>query len=618
MGFRMMPPRRVKKAKSYNSQEVLRRLKKYLDEGCDEPVRILCGFWKDQQNAITYQERRQAVKDGAIDDETLRLWQQDYSILVSDRLSTLWTDALSAGSAGQPILDDIVLELNMQRPAIIAWINERGAEFVTSCTQEQRDAIAALVAKKMRDNHTVDELARMIRPCIGLTASQAAANAKYYDNIVATLTKEHPRMSKDSIRKKALDASRKYAERQHRERALMIAQTESAFAYNRGADEGIRQAQEERLIGRCKKRWSTSGDDAVCEICASLEGIEIEMDESFDFKGRLLFTGQKLLPPAHPRCACAVQYIEVDSVYVPETNQGNQETRTIVEGKDISETFERRQDQFDFEIEDVLNAQGFDGLPRVVGKEEFDDAVKDSHFIAQRVYTAPSQEILDEYHKQLYEGKWYVNCSTGGANYGQGMYCAADYTGTLSDGIKAEMKNYQELYRKLGQKTPQPSRIETFTLHPSAKIVTYDEMQEMYNGIVSQKTIDKIEEDAVERLLTSIQEQYGENAYTYVRYRLGNSGINFKEVSSAVMTLGDDKVTLLDRAISNMHDEANNAVDAYRQQMAQKTEIIREKYKDIGSYAASLGYDAINAEGHGQSGSYTIILNRTKVIFLGG
>ena len=37
---------------------------------------------------------------------------------------------------------------------------------------------------------------------------------------------------------------------------------------------------------------------------------------------------------------------------------------------------------------------------------------------------------------------------------------------------------------------------------------------------------------------------------------------------------------------------------------------------DTGAFAALLGYDAINAEGHGRSGSYTVVLNRTKVIFL--
>ena len=35
---------------------------------------------------------------------------------------------------------------------------------------------------------------------------------------------------------------------------------------------------------------------------------------------------------------------------------------------------------------------------------------------------------------------------------------------------------------------------------------------------------------------------------------------------------------------------------------------------DYGTLAAAMGYDAINAEGHGASGSYTVILNRTKLI----
>lgn len=312
MGFRIICPKRVRKVKTKNGKEVLRRLEKYLESDVvtGKPVEILCGFWEDQQNAITYQELRQAVIDGAISQETIQLWTQDYSVLVAERLSNLWTDAITAGSAGQPILDSLAFEFNTQTPGILNWLSERGAEFVTVCTQEQKDAIAALVTKKMCDGHTVDELSRIIRPCIGLTEGDVKATARFYDNIVATLKKEHPRMKPESIRKKALDAMQKYAERKHRQRAMTIAQTESAFAYNRGADEGIRQAQAEGYLGIMKKRWSTSGDDAVCELCASLEGAEVGMDSDFNIGGRLLFRGQHMLPPAHPRCACAIEYIE--------------------------------------------------------------------------------------------------------------------------------------------------------------------------------------------------------------------------------------------------------------------------------------------------------------------
>ncbi len=66
-------------------------------------------------------------------------------------------------------------------------------------------------------------------------------------------------------------------------------------------------------MGEVIKRWCTSGDHNVCATCQGLEGVEVGMDKGFQFKGRQLFAGQNLLPPAHPRCACAVEYIETSS-----------------------------------------------------------------------------------------------------------------------------------------------------------------------------------------------------------------------------------------------------------------------------------------------------------------
>lgn len=309
------PAKRIKKGKSIDSQEVLQRLQRFLesDTVLEMPVRILARFWEDQQNVLGYQELRQIIQDGTVSWETLQLWTQDYSVLVANQFQKIWMDAMRAGAAEQPLLHGIRFSFQTQTSGVLNWIQQRGAAFITVCTEEQKQAIATLLTKKMRDSHTVDELSRMIRPCIGLTKEQAKANARYYDSIVENLKKEHPRMKLESIQKKAQDAAQKYAERQHRQRALTIAQTESAFAYNRGADEGIRQAQAQNLLGIVKKRWCTSGDDAVCEVCASLDGMELDMDADFKIKGRSLFQGQHMLPPAHPRCACVVEYMEVNS-----------------------------------------------------------------------------------------------------------------------------------------------------------------------------------------------------------------------------------------------------------------------------------------------------------------
>ena len=40
--------------------------------------------------------------------------------------------------------------------------------------------------------------------------------------------------------------------------------------------------------------------------------------------------------------------------------------------------------------------------------------------------------------------------------------------------------------------------------------------------------------------------------------------------------------------------------------------------KNAGIMAAEKGYDAINAAGHGETGSYTVVPNRTKLIIYGG
>lgn len=315
MAWLIRPAKKIRKrTKSKNAQEVLDRLEHFLNSGTEEPVRILCGFWKDQGDALTYQELREAVLSGDLTEETYADWSNDYSNLVKERLEGLWESAIIHGSTSQPIMDPIsgIFEFNSQTPGIREWIRDRGATLVTNSTEAQRQAIQYLLAEKIQNKYTVDELAQLIRPCVGLTIGQTSAAQKFYDNMVENLKKEHPKTKEEKIRAKALDKTSKYAERLHRQRAMTIAMTESAAAYNFGADQGIRQAQGDYLIGKCIKRWSTSGDDNVCTHCDELEGEEVGMEETF-FSGNKVDYTEGLFPPLHPRCACAIEYIEVET-----------------------------------------------------------------------------------------------------------------------------------------------------------------------------------------------------------------------------------------------------------------------------------------------------------------
>lgn len=303
----------TRKRRAGNGEEILKKLEDFLKNNTAEPIRILCRFWQDQQNAITYQELREAVVNGKLNENTFMEWSRDYSFLLNNKFKDVVATAIEAGSYSQPIIQTLSgYKFNSETPGILNWIQQRGSQLVTNCANEQKEAINLLLSKVVIDNNSTEEIARYIRPCIGLTKGQAQANLKYYNNIVNTLKEEHPKMKPESIQTKAREAATKYAERQHRQRALTIAQTEMATAYNKGADESIRQAQAQHLIGTVKKRWSTSGDDAVCTRCGSLEGVEIDMYSKFAINARS--TGEGLTPPAHPRCACAIEYIEVDKI----------------------------------------------------------------------------------------------------------------------------------------------------------------------------------------------------------------------------------------------------------------------------------------------------------------
>lgn len=263
-------------------------------------------------------------------------------------------------------------------------------------------------------------------------------------------------------------------------------------------------------------------------------------------------------------------------------------SREIVQGEDITDTWSRREDKFEYEIDDVIDAQGFNGLPRVVDEEEFNKAVEESSFIAQRAYSAPDQETLDAYKNALYNGDWYVNCETGGAAYGQGMYAAGNTTGRMNQSIENEMKYYTE--NSFGDF----NRVETMTVTSDFKTIDYKEIKpefffkEIENKYAEdQELMAAVEKGRQQRaegvrgnpfykdIQSSVKEKYGEEAYAELR--------EFYETN-----IGFDSIT------------------------------------DEGVMATLLGYDGIlthsvtpniSSQVNAEESQHIVILNRTKVIF---
>lgn len=284
--------------------EVLRKLRSFLDTKEPELVKILVNFWNNQGKAITYKEIREALLAGRISPELLEEWMQDYNRFVVQHLQPKWREAIEAGAA------DLAAKypdwyFNPMSDGIKQWTEQRAAEFVTSVTDTQIEGIRAVVQNSAAlNNLNVDQLARVIRPMVGLYKEQAEANLRYYTNLVENGMKE----------KKARDLALRYAGRQHRYRAMMIARQELAMAYNTGAHHAVKQAQEAGYMGKTVKVSCCADDERVCPICGKggLDGAIVGVDEEFDIPNRGNYKFTKLHPPYHIKCRCGVLYKEIE------------------------------------------------------------------------------------------------------------------------------------------------------------------------------------------------------------------------------------------------------------------------------------------------------------------
>lgn len=308
-----------------------------------------------------------------------------------------------------------------------------------------------------------------------------------------------------------------------------------------------------------------------CTLVAAVSGIDQSAADRFSrLPEGMTYEGWR--QRALDRLEAARERLEESRVQ--EAAQEVVQGQAVVEGQDILGTWERRPDQFDFEIEDVLDAQGFDGLPRVVDADEFDRAVRQANggdgLVMQRVYSAPDQATLDAYRESLYSGKWYVDCSHGNDTYGKGMYTASSKSTSVTQQMADEITPYRREF----------SYTETMTLDPSARVIGYNE-------VVSAKNDASVLERAI----------------------VGGDDISDTEraiVRREVLREYSDEDRALAKAAEREWD-----FDDYMDVIKKYSQRERE-FRELGTseVAALLGYDAVEVPGL----NYTVVLNRTKLI----
>lgn len=273
----------------------------------------------------------------------------------------------------------------------------------------------------------------------------------------------------------------------------------------------------------------------------------------------------------------------------------------IADGKNLVGKFEITEDEKydDGGINRIMELQGYKGNPRVVNDNEFEELTKESNFFAQRTYGGKDEHEAKEFQRQLYSGEWYIDCSVGGSQYGKGMYCAATYDisdQSKLDGIIEESNHYRKLAY---QRKNKYAVTEDFTMDKTAKIIKdTDITREYIKQIGELDNWDGTEKD----IYDSYNQLSQKKIKAYQDYMA--DWRNGKDTSKAIAEY------------KKYESELINVKSQFTSKMKQSYNSINGK--DPSTLAVEMGYDAINAEGHGQSGSYTIILNRTKLIIRKG
>ena len=582
------------------------------------------------------EEWRRKLHDGEVTEEQYRKWRTGQMAIGKrwqEMRDTVAEDLVNTTQIAKSIANGYMPEVYALNANYATYEIEKETQMDTSFTLYNAQAVERLIkddpevlkppGKQMEDKIAKGEAVRWEKGQIQSVTIQAILQGESVKNMAKRISRDLCVKDKNA--------------------ALRYARTAVNGAENAGRLDSFRRAKAMGID--LKKMWVASPDGRTRDWHVDLDGQTVDIEKPFTNElGDIMYPGDSTADPANVwNCRCTMvsqikgfernpadlslrPYHKLGSMSYEEWKEAHRKKKegekghAVVNGRDISHTWNRRPDQFDFAIEDIINAQGFDGLPRVVSAEEFDRAVQEANdgngLIAQRTYSAPNQETLDAYRDQLYNGKWYVDCSTGGAQYGQGMYCAADYSGQLTDGIKAEMSHYKSLYTLdlRDESISVQDRLELAVDYAKSRGVS-DEKELRYieawlkkdKSLVRELGLNEEQRDKMNELLRfaeiekpSYTETITLDPSTKVISYAELADMRAKEVSDGLARLPELALKGDMESISRINDYAKKINDM-----------------DYGVYAAMKGYDAINAEGHGASKSYTVILNRTKVIFRG-
>jgi hypothetical protein len=192
-------------------------------------------------------------------------------------------------------------DFSLDNPYSQKWIREHVGDLIKSFSDEAVAALRSMLATAFEQGTPPREFARKLldEGMIGLLQRDADAVDR---RLILSLSRG---MSPEEATRQASD----YADQLLRERAELIARTETIAAEAEGVANSWRVAQDAGLVGDNAERvWiAATASDRTCPICMGLDDKRAPLDEPFEGDDGENYDN----PPAHPGCRCTIGLVRV-------------------------------------------------------------------------------------------------------------------------------------------------------------------------------------------------------------------------------------------------------------------------------------------------------------------
>lgn len=184
------------------------------------------------------------------------------------------------------------LRFDLGNPRVVQAVDDVVVPMLQQIANVNQQGLATALRRGLSEGVSPSALARKLIWELGLTDRDITA----VENYLAGLVKN------DMPAGRAADLAESYANRLLRQRASLIARTETIRAVNAGQTAAWQDAKDQGLLTDERRFWVVTPDDRLCPLCEVMPDQNAE-GRAFDepFQSEL---GPVTGPPLHPACRC--------------------------------------------------------------------------------------------------------------------------------------------------------------------------------------------------------------------------------------------------------------------------------------------------------------------------